>query len=453
MASTSEVGLSEISLQGRWEAEFFQPKYLLPDVHDADWVPIGSILEKCQYGSSLPLNEEGKGFPIFRLNEIENGLLTTPQKSVVMSESEYSDLKLEIDDILFCRTNGNIDLVGRTGILKERIDACFASYLVRVRTKREIVVPEYLTVYLNSRIGRLQIKRRAMQSNQVNVSAAQLKKIPLLLPRDPLIQNRIAYLFNSHASLTITSRSLYESALKLLQDELKLNSIYLDNNIGYEARLSDVLEERRWDAQHYRPKYDALMKVIRRAPKFALLRDMLTFNQRGIQPDYVPTGPIAVVTSQRLGSQHITYDELEHTSEAAYEASYRAHIQKNDLLIYTTGAYVGRTNIFLSNIKAMASNHVNILRIKPEFDPAYVALVMNSLVGLLQTEKYATGSTQAELYPSAIARFSIPLLPPETMEAIGNKVRESYNAQIEAKVFFETAKRNIEELIESETDA
>jgi len=77
-----------------------------------------------------------------------------------------------------------------------------------------------------------------------------------------------------------------------------------------------------------------------------------------------------------------------------------------------------------------------------------VALVLNSLVGLLQTEKYATGSTQAELYASAIAKFRIPIIAPGTMKTIGAKVRTSYDLLREASRLLEQAKRRIEQFIE-----
>jgi hypothetical protein len=52
----------------RFEAEFYQQKYLELAKYKCEWRRIGSILSFCQYGSSLPLNEDGDGYPIFHLN-------------------------------------------------------------------------------------------------------------------------------------------------------------------------------------------------------------------------------------------------------------------------------------------------------------------------------------------------------------------------------------------------
>jgi len=155
------------------------------------------------------------------------------------------------------------------------------------------------------------------------------------------------------------------------------------------------------------------------------------------------------VNSQHLGPQHIDYDGLEKTSTNEFAAAPEAHIQKDDLLIYTTGAYIGRTNVYLSDAPAMASNHVNIVRLHPGIDAAYMALVFQSIVGQFQTQQHARGSAQAELYPSDIDRFVVPLLDGGKQKAIGDLLRESLVKQQESRTLLEQAKTRVEQLIEA----
>ena len=147
--------------------------------------------------------------------------------------------------------------------------------------------------------------------------------------------------------------------------------------------------------------------------------------------------------------KHIDYDGLEKTSAKSFAAAPEAHIQKDDLLIYTTGAYIGRTNAYLSDAPAMASNHVNILRLQPGIDAAYMALVFQSIVGQFQTQQHARGSAQAELYPSDIDRFVVPLLDADKQKAIGDLLRESLAKQQESHGLLEQAKTRVEQLIEA----
>lgn len=166
------------------------------------------------------------------------------------------------------------------------------------------------------------------------------------------------------------------------------------------------------------------------------------------QPVYVKDGDVAVVNSQHLGVKHIDYDGLEKTSAASFRAFPEAHIQQNDLLIYSTGAYVGRTNVYLQDTPALASNHVNILRLVSGVDSGYMALVFQSVVGQFQTQKHARGSAQAELYPADIERFVVPILDSDVQLKIGSLVRESLAKERESKRLIEEAQTRVEKLIE-----
>ena len=126
----------------------------------------------------------------------------------------------------------------------------------------------------------------------------------------------------------------------------------------------------------------------------------------------------------------------------------RFNIKPEDLLIYTTGAYIGRTNAYLESTPAFASNHVNILRLDSNIDHAYMALVFQSIVGQFQTQKHARGSAQAELYPADIDKFIVPILPHERQKIIGNLVRESLEKQRLSKQLLNQAKARVEQLIE-----
>ena len=239
----------------------------------------------------------------------------------------------------------------------------------------------------------------------------------------------------------------YAEAEQCIESELGLDKLQFLKPVGYIARFSDLETSHRSDAQHYQPRFKQMIDHIRKFPS-ARIRDIRSYNRRGFQPLYMRCGQVDVVNSQHLGSQHIDYEGLEKTSTAAFKAAKEAHIQENDLLIYTTGAYIGRTNVYLSEAPAMASNHVNILRLQPGIDAAYMALVFQSIVGQYQTQKHSRGSAQAELYPSDIDRFVVPMLDPDRQRAIGNLVRESLVKQQESRKLLEQAKARVEQLIE-----
>lgn len=262
-------------------------------------------------------------------------------------------------------------------------------------------------------------------------------------------QNQIEAIVKEAIKTNRQGKRLYVQAQQLLESELGLDKLNFKKPVGYTARFSELEQSRRMDAQHYQPRLDQLTKHLAGFTS-KRVRDIRTYNRRGVQPIYVEGGPVDVVNSQHLGLHHIDYEGLQKTSKGAFAASLEGHIQKNDLLIYTTGAYIGRTNVYLSDHAALASNHVNILRLNPGIDAAYMALVFQSLVGQLQTQRHARGSAQAELYPADIDRFMVPLLDPRKANAIGELVRKSLEDKRESKRLLDQAKTRVEQLIEEE---
>lgn len=120
---------------------------------------------------------------------------------------------------------------------------------------------------------------------------------------------------------------------------------------------------------------------------------------------------------------------------------------RGDILIYTTGANIGRTNVYYSDEKALASNHVNILRIQGE-NPYYVGFVLNSIVGRLQTEKYSAGSAQAELYPKDIDQFLNPFVEEKIQNEICQKAEQSLELRKKSRKLLDIAKEGVEKAIE-----
>jgi len=451
MAAINQVMLSEAVHNNRFSAEFFDPQYVFKPSASSTWLPIGRILTKCEYGISISMNTEGDGYPIFRMNEIENCFALRPEKFAAIPNFIFQQYKLNENDVLFNRTN-SFEFVGRTGIVKDQTDCTFASYLIRLVPDSNIIFPEYLTVYLNTPFGIGQIKRRAMRSiNQANVSGAEAKKI--LIPIAPVAeQQKVANDLNDAFSAARKGEQLYKDAQHLLESELGLDKLKFKKPVGYTARFRELEQSRRLDAQHFQPRFD---QIINHLSGFDTkrVRDIRLYNRRGVQPVYVDDGPVSVVNSQHIGPNHIDYDGLQKTSEKAFAASPEGHIKPNDLLIYTTGAYIGRTNVYLSDQPALASNHVNILRLNSGIDAAYMALVFQSAIGQFQTQKHLRGSAQAELYPADIEKFFVPLLDSKRQAAIGDLVRNSLEKQQESKRLLEQAKTRVEQLIEEAAEA
>jgi type I restriction enzyme S subunit len=141
---------------------------------------LGNILELCQYGLSINMRDQGK-YPIIKMDEIVNGyVVPNTNKYVDLDEETFRNFKLEKGDILFNRTNA-YELVGRTGIFLLEGEYVFASYLIRLRTKKELADPRFLTFYMIFSSNRLRkLATRAVHQANINATNLQELKIPIL---------------------------------------------------------------------------------------------------------------------------------------------------------------------------------------------------------------------------------------------------------------------------------
>jgi type I restriction enzyme, S subunit len=154
---------------------------------------IGDAAASVQYGTSAKAGAVG-AWPILRMGNItDRGRIdSTDLKYLDLADADISKYTVRRGDLLFNRTN-SAEKVGKAAVVRDETPFALAGYLVRVRM-RPIADPEFVSAYLGSDHGRA--IRRGMAKlavNQANISASELKKIPIALPPMDL-QRRFARL-------------------------------------------------------------------------------------------------------------------------------------------------------------------------------------------------------------------------------------------------------------------
>lgn len=175
---------------------------------------LSSVLTECQYGLSKAMNETGK-YPIFRMNNIENGkMVTEPMAYIDLSDKEFEKYKVNKGDILINRTN-SLELVGKVGIFNLEGDYVFASYLIRLKTNEE-TDPYYINYYLNYHDGIKKIKSKVTPAiSQANINVSNIKAIVIPLPNDIMEQEQISNLLNETDNQIENKKSKIKSLEKL----------------------------------------------------------------------------------------------------------------------------------------------------------------------------------------------------------------------------------------------
>ena len=204
--------MQQLLTNGIGHTEYKQtPIGKIPDIWQI--VKLGDALEKCQYGLSVKFGEDGK-YPILKMDDIANGAaIPDYAKRVDLNNQTFGNFKLEKGDVLFNRTN-SYEHVGRTGIFLLDGDYTFASYLIRLRPKKDLLDSQFLTFYLIYSHERLkQLATRAV--HQANINATNLQSVTIALP--PLQeQKRIAEVI-----LTVDKKLGLENKEKARLEQIK----------------------------------------------------------------------------------------------------------------------------------------------------------------------------------------------------------------------------------------
>lgn len=133
--------------------------------------------KKCDYGAGVT--------PVLRIPNVQAGRIDTSDlKSANFNAEELSKLALDIGDVLVIRSNGSLDLVGKSAVVNaSSAGFLYAGYLIRLRPNREKVLPEYLNYFLGSPQTRQTIENAARSTSGVNnVNAQQLQALTIPLP-------------------------------------------------------------------------------------------------------------------------------------------------------------------------------------------------------------------------------------------------------------------------------
>jgi len=152
---------------------------------------LSDLVEEFRYGTS---NKSGNGgYPTLRIPNVIGGEINLSDlKTVDVTDAEFRRLQMRDGDLLFVRTNGNPDNVGRCAVYDESTIASFgydagkfiyASYLIRARPIGAKLHPTFLASFLRTETGSRALRERSRTSaGQFNINTEGLGSIEVPLP-------------------------------------------------------------------------------------------------------------------------------------------------------------------------------------------------------------------------------------------------------------------------------
>ncbi len=425
----------------RLEAEFYISDSKSLELTGAE------IIDFVQYGTSKDLNEEKKGYPTLRLNEFNGLFVGKPSKYCNLINPETFDaLKLKKGDVLICRTNGNPKLVGRSAIVQRDFDYAFASYLFRIRPKLNLINSETLCAYLNSKIGRGQIDKYSMVSNQANFSPAKFREIAI--PKfQSLIQAKIKSLFEESSQLKGSSDILYTQAESILLKELGLEGWKPKHQLSYIKNFSDTSNANRIDAEYFQPQYEEIEKALTSYKNgYSFVKNEFEYIKTTFNTEPKKTYNYVEIGSISVSNGEIT-PEIVLGSELPDNA--KRKLSKGQIIISKVRTYRGAITIVDSN-DYVGSGAFTVLEEKKnsKVNKETLMMLLKSKPLLTWSLKPNTGTSYPVIIDEDILNLPLPIISTDIQNKIKENVIESGLMRAKSKALLETAKKAVEMAIE-----
>lgn len=141
---------------------------------------LGDLSEDISYGYTESASKEEIGPKFLRITDIQNDFINWNEVPYCkISEKDLIKYQVEIGDIVVARTGNS---TGATSMIKNQINAVYASYLIRYRLNKKIAVPGFIDFVLRSNSWKNYVDAIKGGSAQPGANAKQFAAFEINVP-------------------------------------------------------------------------------------------------------------------------------------------------------------------------------------------------------------------------------------------------------------------------------
>ncbi len=443
----------------RLDPEFYKPEFLQNQlkIRRNKWDFLGNLSDSIKSFGAYALCNEVKyqltGIPFLRCKDIQEGMVELSDVLYIDKKANSLLEKSEVKPktVLFTMSGSVGNSAIATGDLNYPINS--NQDIAKISTNANLN-PFYLTVFLNSYHGRVQIQRLPVGSIQQHIFLWQLNKLEIPLFSTGF-QDYMESIFKNALLLKTKSQTFYAQAQTLLLQELGLTDWKPKHQLTYTKTFSDTQTAGRFDAEYFQPKYeDIIAKIKAYRGGWDALGDLVTL-KKCVEPGseaYEESG-VPFVRVSNLSKFGISDNNQQFLSEKTYK-ELLTHQPKQGEILLSKDATPGIA-YYLGNVieKMIPSGGILRLKIKKEnLFPEYLTLVLNSEIVQKQIEKAAGGSIINHWRPDQVETTLIPILKFELQQEISKLAQESFDCRAKSKSLLTLAKTGVEKAIETSED-
>jgi len=443
-------------------------KHILTQYNDVR--PLSELLESTQYGYTASAENIGT-HKFLRITDIQNGFVNWDSVPYCNCDKEEKYL-VQRGDILIARTGGT---TGKSFLIPDNApsNVVFASYLIKLRTKIDLLLPEYLHLFLNSYLYWSQISEMKSGSAQPNVNAEKLKLLQIpycdvdtqkevieVFTKNSYFENKFGTLQTEIQNVLDKMDTLYEVDI-LIQEQLNLVSAYR-NAVLMQAVQGKLVE--------HDPNDETASELLKRIreEKERLIKEKKIKKEKPLPPispeeipyelpkgwEWVRLGEIVrVISGKTINSQY-----EQENGDIIYLKVSDMNLPENSKEIKTSSRFVdyktyfreeelipAHSIIFPKRGGAIATNKKRIIIQKMYVDSNIMALSVPELINLdyiyywfntIDLWKLNSGTSVPQINNKDIEPILVPIPPKQEQKRIVDKINEKmdYCNKIEEQI-------------------
>jgi len=456
----SEVKFSEMLSMSRFDSEYFRPLFikLQKRLEILPHTTLGakSCFVAGPFGSEFHVEnyEEQSGFRYIRGKDVKSFFVENGD-NVYIPGNDYtrlSDHSVKTDDVL-------ISVVGTLGnaciATSDDLPAIFSCKSTIIRKPE--VNPYYLVSFLNSAPGKTLLLRNARGTVQLGLNLPDLRQLLI-----PLFSKNFQAVTESTIRKAQTclcdSKSSFTQAEQTLIRALGLENWQPPEPLTYTRRASDAFTAGRLDAEHFHPKFDAMLTTVRNTGLDLIeLGEVILPVKNGFDHrDFVEEGTSYIRVGD-IGRNRINLDSAKKIAIKANEIVKNIGLNIGDVLFTRKGSFGNAAHVRQGEEHAIISSEIMLIRRKNDWKerllPEYLAMFFNSQMGQQQAERWAHGAAFYSVSQDDLEGFLLPILPINQQEKIKSLVNSGESFRRQAHALLDAAKRAVEIAIEHNEQA
>jgi restriction endonuclease S subunit len=444
-------------LDDRFDPIYYQPEYLeikeilgrLPNVQTLE-----EISTRCKKGIFYILASEYReeGIPFIRVSNVKDQTIDHGDLVYISEEKNMEENRtcFSSGDIVITKT-GNI----RVSMIPKDISLCNISQDIIGVAIKDAYNPVYISVFLSSRFGLLQMEQISQGQVQFHLTVSDVRNIKIPIPSRP-VQDKIANImqnaYGDRKKYLQRADELLNSIDDLILDELGIEIPEVKAKWYYSVKKGDI--EDRLDAEFYKLDYVTLIEALKRSKyEFSNLKVISKLITRGTEVgsgEYKEDG-FPFLRVQNIQKYEINFDDCVFISEETYNNLKRYKIETNDVL-FTKDGTIGLSTLVPEGIQdCITSSGISRIKLNENVNPNYVVAVLNTDFIRLQAERISYGSIIIHFSLTELEKLKIPLPPLKIQNKIANEVKnrreEIENLRIRAETVIGEAKKRVERMI------